>query len=66
MSVREDTSEVGTQRNNTASQFSSELSDPSLFNPQFVSTPKEGNKDDRSGQGAEVQPGIEALPELVT
>ena len=65
MSGREDTSQIGTQRSITASQIFSQLADPSLFNPQFVSTPKEGNKEDRSGQDATVQPGGEALPELV-
>ena len=61
MGSKEDKSQIGTQRNMNPSQ----LSDPSVFNPPFVSTPKEGNKEDRSGQGAGVQPAGGALPELV-
>ena len=56
--------QMGSQRNNNASQFLSQLSDPSHFAPQFFSTPKE----DRLGQqgaGAGVQPGGGALPYLV-
>ena len=65
MNGREVTIQIGTQRNNAASQFPSQLSDPSFFDPQFVSTPKGGNKEDRSEQGAEVQPSGGALPDLV-
>ena len=65
MSGREDSSQIGTQMSITASQIFSQLSDPSLFNPKFVSTPKKGNKEDRSGLDATVQPGGGALTELV-
>ena len=61
MSCREVTNHISTQRNNTASQ----LPDPPLFVPQFVSTPKEGNKDDRSGEGAGEQLDGDAESDLV-
>ena len=65
MSGREDANQIVTQRSNTASQFPSQLSDPSFFDPQFVSTQKEGNKEDRSEQSAGLQPGGGALSDLV-
>ena len=65
MSAREVTSQIGTQRNHPASQLPSQLSGQCLFDQELVSTPKEGNREDRSGQGAGVQPGGEAAPDLV-
>ena len=53
------------QRNNAASQFPSQLPDATLSDPRLVSSPKEGNKEDRCGEGAGVQLAGEAAPELV-
>ena len=65
MSGREDTNQILTQRSNTASQLPSQLPDPSFFDPQFVSTPKEINKEDRSEQSAGLQLGGGAPTDLV-
>ena len=65
MSGREVTGQIGTQSGHPASQFPSQLSEEFLFGQELVSTPKEGNREDRSGQGAGVQPGGEAAPDLV-
>ena len=65
MSGIEVANQMDNQRNNSASQIPSQLPDASLSDPQFVSTPMEINKEDRSGEGAGVQPALEAAPDLV-
>ena len=64
MSGRE-VNQMENQRNNAASQFASQLPDETLSDPRLVSSPKEGNKEDRCGEGAGVQLAGEAAPELV-
>ena len=65
MSGREVANQMDNQRNNAASQFPSQLPDATLSDPRLVSSPKEGNKEDRCGEGAGVQPAEEAAPDLV-
>ena len=65
MSGREVANQIDNQRNNAASQFPSQLPDATLSDQQLVSSPKEGNKEDRCGEGAGVQPAEEAVPDLV-
>ena len=65
MSGREVANQIDNQRNNAASQFPSQLPDATLSDQQLVSSPKEGNKEDRCGEGAGVQPAEEAAPDLV-
>ena len=50
------------EMSNTASQIPFQLS---FFDPQFVSTPKEGDKEDRSEQSTGLQPSGGAPPDLV-
>ena len=65
MSGREVANQMENQRNNAASQFVSQLPDETPSDPRLVSSPKEGNKEDRCGEGAGVQLAGEAAPDLV-
>ena len=60
MSGIEVANQMDNQRNNAASQFPSQLPGARL-----VSSPKEGNKENRCGEGAGVQLAGEAAPDLV-
>ena len=68
-SGREVINQMGPRRNSNASQFPSQLSDPSHFAPQFFSTPNEDIPGKQGAecrvQGAGAQPGGGALPDLV-
>ena len=65
MSGIEVANQMDNQRNNAASQFPSQLPDATLSDPRLVSSPKEGNKENRCGEGAGVQLAGEAAPDLV-